>query len=75
MTSQTADKILQAVLADPKLQDFGEYNPIEFPDIESAIYSENCVVKAVALIIERAKEDYNEKEIYNEVNDFLKDNI
>lgn len=75
MTNKTADKILQAVLADSRLQEYGEYNPIEFPDIESAIYSENCVVKAVALIIERAKEEYSEKEIYNEVNDFLKENI
>ena len=75
MNRRTADKMLQAVLADAGLQKYGEYGPAYNLTIDAALCSDNLVVRAVALIIERSKEKYTDKEIYNEVNDYLKNNI
>ena len=63
------DKMLEAVLTDPDLMKFGDYNPAE------AIDSDNVVVSAVAQIIKRSAEQATEKEIYKEVTEYLKRNV
>lgn len=42
------DKMLEAVLTDPDLMKFGDYNPAEVTSIYQAIDSDNVVVSAVA---------------------------
>lgn len=69
------DKMLEAVLTDPDLMKFGDYNPAEFTSIYQAIDSDNVVVSAVAQIIKRSAEQATEKEIYKEVTEYLKRNV
>ena len=57
------DKMLEAVLTDPDLMKFGDYNPAEVTSIYQAIDSDNAVVSAVAQIIKRSAEQATEKEI------------
>ena len=65
------DKMLEAVLTDPDLMKFGDYNPAEVTSIYQAIDSDNVVVSAVAQIIKRSAEQATEKEIYNEVTEYI----
>ena len=69
------DKMLEAVLTDPDLMKFGDYNPGEVTSIYQAIDSDKVVVSAVAQIIKRAAEQATEKEIYKEVTEYLKRNV
>ena len=69
------DKMLEAVLTDPDLMKFGDYNPAEVTSIYRAIDSDNIVVSAVAQIIKRSAEQATEKEIYKEVTEYLKRNV
>lgn len=69
------DKMLRAVLLDEKLMEFGEYGPEECTSLVQALSSENCIVCAVAKIIDRGQSKYSESEIYKEVNDYLKRTI
>lgn len=69
------DKMLEAVLTDPDLMKFGDYNPAEVTSIYPAIDSDNVVVSAVAQIIKRSAEQATEKEIYKEVTEYLKRNV
>jgi hypothetical protein len=77
MKKRVADKMLQAVLADPALQKFGGYAPAEVDglSVEGAVVSDNTVVHAVGVIIERIGDDASSREVYNEVNEYLKNNI
>lgn len=70
-----SDKILQAVLLNEKLMQFGEYNQQECMSLEIALESENNVVHTVAQIIKSYKQKDNEASIYKEVMDFLKKNV
>ena len=47
------EKILQAVLLDDKLMEFGGYTAEDIGNIYQAIDSDNCVISAVAQIISR----------------------
>lgn len=69
------DKILQAVIADEQLVNFYGYNPNDYNTIAEALDSDVAVVQAIAQIINRVEQDATEKEIYNEVSNFLKSNI
>ena len=69
------DKMLQAVLMDEKLMAFGEYTPDECTSLVQALSSENCIVSAVAKIIDRGRSGGSETEIYREVSEHLKTNI
>ena len=69
------DKMLEAVLTDPDLMKFGNYNQAEVTSIYQAIDSDNVVVSAVAQIIKRSAEQATEKEIYKEVTEYLKRNV
>ena len=69
------DKMLQAVLLDEKLMAFGDYTPDECTSLVRALSSDNCIVNAVAKIIDRGRLGASETEIYREVSEFLKSNI
>ena len=66
------DKILQAVIADEQLVNFYGYNPNDYNTISDALDSDVTIIQAIAQIIYRNEQDATEKEIYNEVSNFLK---
>lgn len=72
---KTSDKMLQAVLSDPKLRALGNYEDVECMTVEEAMVSDNYVIKAVGLIIDRSRSNASDNEIYREVSEFLKSNI
>ena len=57
------DRILQAVLADPKLAELGEYTLTGNETIVDALDSENATIRAVAMIIDGNENQYTQKEI------------
>lgn len=69
------DRILQAVLADPKLTELGEYTLTGNETIVDALDSENATIRAVAMIIDGNENQYTQKEIYTQVSNFLTSNI
>lgn len=69
------DKILQAVISDEQLIKQYDYSPDDFTTINEALDSDVAVVKAIAQIILKFEQKASEREIYNEVSNFLKSNI
>ena len=69
------EKILQAVLLDDKLMEFGGYTAEDIGNIYQAIDSDNCVISAVAQIISRTNEGATERELWKEINDYIKRNV
>lgn len=69
------DRILQAVLEDPKLAEFGEYTPTGEETIADALESENTTVRTVAMIIDGNDNQYTQKEIYTQISNYLTSNI
>ena len=67
------DRILQAVLADPKLAELGEYTGDE--TVADALDSENATIRAVAMIIDGNENQYTPKEIYTQVSNYLTSSI
>ena len=74
-TLTNGDRMLQTVLSDEKLTTYGEYDNANYQTIDQALSSDNPIVVAVAKIINGLRYGYSEKEIYNEVNSYLKNNI
>ena len=70
-----SDKILQAVIADEQLVSVYGYNPNDYNSIADAINSDCAVLNAIAKIIVGYEQKLTEKEIYNEVSNFLKSMI
>ena len=70
-----SDRMLQIVLSDEKLIAFGEYNAADYETIDQALSADNHVVVAVAKIINGLRRKSSESEIYNEVSNYLKNNI
>lgn len=70
------DKILQAVIADERLIKFYDYNPSDFNTISEALDSDIPIINAIAqIIVSKNENKATEKEIYNEVSNYLKLNI
>jgi hypothetical protein len=69
------DKVLQAVLSDERLINQVDYNPADFATITEALDSDNAVVCAVAKIIDGKENNATDREIYNEVTNYLKSNL
>ena len=67
MEFRAKDKLLQAVLKEPILCKFGEYDPDDFLTVDDAIESDNEGVSAVGRIIERQTSKVSERDIYREV--------
>lgn len=69
------DKMLHAVLMNERLMKIGKYTPAEISTIYAALDSENPVINVVAQIIKRSGEGVTERELWKEINDYLKRNI
>jgi precorrin isomerase len=72
------DKMLQLVLSDEKLSSFYEFNANDFSTIEAALNSGNPIVAAVVMIIQGVAGSSDKgiyKEIYNEVVNYLNQNM
>jgi hypothetical protein len=72
------DKMLQLVLSDSNLGSFYKYDSNDFQTIEDALDSDNPIIVSVAKIIRGVNENSNksnQKEIYNEVFNYLNNNV
>lgn len=65
------DRILQSVISNDKLSQWGEYKPTGDETVMDALYSSNTVVKAVAMIIDGQENGRTQKEIYTQVTQYL----
>lgn len=66
------DKLLRSVLLNPKLMEKGGYDEKDCLFVENALRSDNAIVKAVALILDRDFTGSSENDIYKELIDYLK---
>ena len=73
--NNNSNRILQAVLTDETLIEFGEYNHADYQSLDEALVSDNLVVNTVARIINEVNEESSPREIYNMVTTYLKNNI
>lgn len=73
--SSNNDKMLQAVLLDEHLMKFGNYKPEDIVSLYQALDSDNYVINVVAQIIKRTSEGATEKELWKEINEYLKRNV
>jgi len=72
------DKMLKLVLSDSNLSSFYEYNSDDFQTIKDALESDIPVVVAVAKIIRGINGNFEksiQKEVYNEVFNYLNQNM
>lgn len=69
------DKMLQAVLMDEHLMKYGNYTESQIGSIYQALDSDNYIINAVAQIISRTSEGATEKELWKEINEYLKRNV
>ena len=69
------DKILQSVLMDENLMKYGNYSAAEIGSIYQALDSDNYIISAVAQIIQRTSDGASEKELWKEINEYLKRNV
>ncbi len=74
-TYTNSDRMLQIVLSDENLATYGEYDYSNYQTIDQALSSDNPIVVAVAKMINGVRYKNSEKEIYNEVSNYLKNNI
>lgn len=69
------DKIFKAFIEDSALISYGGYNPDDYDSLQNALDDENVVISTVAKIIYYQLRGHSEREIYNEVTNFLKNNV
>ena len=70
-----ADRLLTSVLKDENLIEYGEYNAMEYSTVDDALLSDNFCVQAVAQIINDKEQGLSDREIYNNVSNYLKSSI
>lgn len=70
-----SDRVLQAVLQDERLSAVCPFNPNDYETIEAALQSDNYLVYTIAKIIDGKHEDKTDKELYNEINNYLNGKI
>jgi hypothetical protein len=72
-----ADKIFQAVIKEPELEEFGHYNFEDYYNVGviDAINDENVVVATVARIVQHSTTHSGKGEIYNSISNYLKQNV
>ena len=75
MARQNNDKMLQAILLNKNLMKFGNYTAEEICKIDQALDSDNYIINAVAQIIKRTNEGASEKDLWKEINNYLKNNV
>lgn len=67
--------MLQAVLMNDRLMKVGGYTAADIGSLYSALDSDNYIINTVAQIIKRVGEGASERELWKEVNDYLKRNV
>lgn len=73
-----SDKILHIIMNDPSFLNYlkeWDFDQSDFRTIDNALASEHPIVVAVAKIISGSERKYSEKEIYKEVNSYLKSKL
>ena len=75
MALTNCDKMLQTVLSDEKLIEYGNYNPEDYNTMDEALCSDNPIVVAVAKLINGKQCRYTPKEIYDEIRNYLTTNL
>lgn len=75
MARNNDNKMLQAVLLNENLMEFGKYSPADISTIDQALDSDNYVINVVAQIIKRIGEGATENELWKEINKYLIDNV
>lgn len=75
MARNNDNKMLQAVLLNENLMEFGKYSPADISTIDQALDSDNYVINVVAQIIKRIGEGATENELWKEINKYLMDNV
>ena len=76
------DKMLQAILYDERLMEFGGYKKSDVGNIYECLDSDNVVINTVAQIVKRTNDfdanagnktsDSHQKELWKEINSYLK---
>lgn len=69
------DKILEAVLLNEQLMEFGGYTSNDIGTIYQALDSDNYVINTVAQIIMRTDEEASTSEIWREINVYLRNHV
>lgn len=72
------EKMLKAVLKDPKLKELYDYEESDYEDLYAALNSENVVVATVAKIIHGlngSTDDSDKKKVYMTIFNYLNENI
>lgn len=67
--------MLQAVLLNERLMKVGNYTQSDIGSLYAALDSDNYIINTVAQIIKRAGEGASERELWKEINDYLKRNV
>ena len=67
--------MLQAVLLNEQLMKVGNYTAADIGTIYSALDSDNYIINTVAQIIKRTEEGATDRELWKEINDYLKRNV
>ena len=75
MALTNSDKMLQTVLSDEKLIEYGNYNLEDYDTVDEALCSDNPIVVAVAKLINGVQHSNTSKEIYDEVRNYLTTNL
>ena len=70
-----SDRVLQSVLQDEKLAEACPFNPSDYETVGDALQSDNYLVCTIAKIIEGKNEDKTDKQLYNEINNYLNGKI
>ena len=65
------DRILQAVLANEKLAQWGDYKPTGDEILSDALVSTNPTIRAVAMSIDGQENKSSQKEIYTQITQYL----
>ncbi|HOI27551.1 MAG TPA: hypothetical protein PKW49_06345 [Paludibacteraceae bacterium] len=73
MALTNSDKILQSVLSNPKIMELSHYQVKDDETIENVLYSEeeNVIARTIAKIVKGKDDGKKEKEIYDEINNYL----
>ena len=69
------DRVLQSVLQDEKLAKTCPFNPSDYETVDDALQPDNYLVCTIAKIIEGKSENKTDKQLYNEINNYLNGKI
>ena len=69
------ERELQSVLQDEKLAKTCPFNPSDYETVDDALQSDNYLVCTIAKIIEGKSENKTDKQLYNEINNYLNGKI